>query len=390
MQKIAYQNGSQLLPNFFNEIQTPQKFNSPLARVNFFNSAESMNSWQINQRDSIKDWELPNPTIENHTSIGRSAHDGRVLGWTGEMEIVYGPARLTTLDFDGSTVLPTYHAIVEAGSVLTKTLTLKSWSRQLVSIGANLTSYVYYDMLLEQLVSAPQLPSRSAEYVPLAKLVVGFSGEVVEYVDLRQNTYIDSLGTYSLRLGNSLYINQDTVISPWMRALVDTTAGSVILTVPDDTVSKDGDEIAITDVTFSFNNRPIIIRSSDSTSVHNTTEDWVVYNRGIYLELYYIAETKSWNFKQPPSQEDDIKPAGTFIRCGGESYLGIKTELQCPTGTVVPDADGTYYLDPNTSQCYVRYYPEFAVYADGAEGVYTEKAMRCGATKTEVKNWLTL
>lgn len=392
MQKINFQNGSIIEPLFLNGVQSPQRFNSELNRINFFSATDSNSQWELNQRDSLKDWELPNPELEPATSVGKLAHHGRVLGWyqlqsSDPLEIIYGPPRLTTLDFDGATELSTYHAIVEAGSVLDTDLSVKTWARQLVSIGANTTSYIYYDLDLDIVVASDTFPSRQIKFVPLAKLVVTTIGQITEYLDLRQSTYIDTLGSFSQRLSNSLYINTNQSLQSWQRAVVDTSAGSIILTVPDDSNSKDGDEIAIVDISFSFDSNPIILRSSDTTSVNNTSEDWVVYNRGIYLELYYHHETRSWNFKiPPPNLEETPAPRGTFLRCGGEEYLGIKTPEACPHNTTTDN--GTYVYNSDTSQCYKRVFSDHAVYSDGDSGLYTERAIRCGATRQEVFEWI--
>lgn len=394
MQKTLFQNGSIIEPQFLNTLQEPPRFNSQLTRVNFFSPSETNSQWEINQRDSIKDWELPDPSVESYTSVGKLAHHGRILGWSQfnasePLTVTYGPPRLTNVDLDGITPLDTYHAIVEAGAIIDTDFSVKSWERQLVSIGSNTTSYIYYDLDLGLLVAADKFPSRQIKFVPLARLTVETSGQIIEYLDLRQSTYIDSLGFFSQKLNNSLYINSNTTLVSWQRAIVDTTAGSVILTVPDEDNSKDGDELAIVDISFSFNSKPVIIRSSDTTSVNNTSEDWVIYNQGIYLELYYHEETKSWNFKiPPPNLEEAEAPKGTFLRCGGEIYLGIKVPSDCVNNSVTPEGDGIYAYNSDTSQCYKRYYSDYAIYSDGQSGVYTERAIRCGANRQEVLEWM--
>lgn len=394
MQKTLFQNGSIIQPQFLNNIQEAPRFNSQLTRINFFSPSETNAQWEINQRDSIKDWELPDPSVEPYTSVGKLAHHGRVLGWSQLSEseplnVTYGPPRLTNIDLDGITTLDTYHAIIETGSIIDTDFSVRTWERQLVSIGSNTVAYIYYDLDLDVVVASDQLPSRQIKFVPLAKLTVESSGQIIEYLDLRQSTYVDSLGFFSQRLNNTLYINSNSTLVSWQRAIVDTSNGSVILTVPDEDNSKDGDELALVDIAFSFNSRPVILRSSNSTSVNNTTEDWVIYNKGIYLELYYHEETKSWNFKiPPPNLEEQEAPVGTFLRCGGEVYLGIKVPQQCVNNSPSPDGDGVYSYNAETSQCYKKFYSDFAVYSDGQSGVYTEKAIRCGATKQEVIEWL--
>jgi hypothetical protein len=261
----------------------------------------------------------------------------------------------------------------------------------MVPVGSNLTTFIYYDLEFASLVGAPTLPSRQTKFVPLAKLTIGNSGEIIEYLDLRQSTYVDSLGYYSQRLVNSLYINSDQILQTWTRAIVDTSAGSVVLTVPGEDESQDGDELALADISFSFDKNPVVLRASETTSVNNTVEDWVIYNKGISLELYYHAETRSWNFKSPPPNLDEAQPPlGEFMRCGGEVYLGIKPITECPQGEQTPDSEGTFRYNLETSQCYKKYYDTFAIYSDGNSGVFAEKAMRCGATRQEIKNWLNL
>lgn len=390
MIKKNFTNGSIIEPQFLNQIQSPQRFNSELARANFFSSITSQNNWEINQRDALKDWELPHPALEPQTTLGRLAHHGRILGWyqpsSGEpLQVLYGPPRVTTLEFNGITPLEGFHVIVEAGMYLDANYEVKSWERSLVPINPNQISYVYYDIDLEQLTAQPILP-QGLKICPLAKLEISNSGNVINYTDLRLPTYISNFATYTKKLTNSLYIAEDFELIPWQRAMVDTSVNSIILTVPEE--AQDGDEIAIMDITFSFDINPIVIRSSDTKMVHNTTEDWVVYTKGGYLELYYHHETRSWNFKTQPPKPPKVSNKGDHLRCGGMEYIGIKTPQQCPHGQIA-GSDGKFWYNVNTSQCYKEIYQYFSVYSDGHSGVYTEPTIRCGATKQQVLNWLT-
>lgn len=299
MQKITFQNGSVITSGFLNDIQVPPRFDSEISRSNFFSKSEVNSQWEIQQRDSLKDWELPNPSIEPYTSVGKLAHHGRILGWTQTevstpLTISYGPPRLTILGLDGETPLVGYSAIVETGSVIDTDYSVKTWARTLVLLGANSVKYIYYDLDSEELVAATTLPSRQNRFSALAKVTVGSSGQINEYIDLRQSTYIDSLGYYGQRLINSAYITTNSTLISWQRAIVDTSNGGVILTLPSADLSADGDLLGIVDISRTFNTNSVILRPSATTTLNNSSNDVVVSTQGANIEMFYHALTQNW------------------------------------------------------------------------------------------------
>jgi hypothetical protein len=404
VEKIVFQNGKVVSSNYLNEVQKGTSFTGT-SRDEYY--AEPVpgeqSAWNIGQRDSIKDWELADPRVDQETGVGRLAHDGIVLGWDGS-EVVPGPP--ATLSVSGG-----IGVTVEAGSFVSRSGTPISWPRQQVQIlgGVSSTSYIYIkeSVALENIAAeesvtlsmSGSLPSVTDPHVPLAKLLLNTTGdglatdpdtgEVVGtgYVDLRPNTFVGALNPYPQNLTNTLIKSEDYTAKAWERVIADTSNGSIIVTLPES--PSDSDRIAVVDISGSFDRFPIIIRTNPETEelLNNSSDDWIVNIRDAHLELFYNEETGQWKFEEAPGSE--CNPVlGAFLSCGGREYIGDRTAAECPDGarlpTVYPVLSAGQYsfepsqADPTLGKCYREYDETVALFANGTGGlVNVPQAPRC-------------
>jgi len=140
--RITFENGKAVSSAYLNEVQKGTKFNGD-TRSDYYKDPTSgdESGWEIGQRDGIKDWEISDPRVDQESALGRSAHDGIVLGWDTVTESVIVPGTPSTRPAGAGGIGVT----VEAGSFVSRTGTPSSWSRQTVQIlgGAGSVSYLY-------------------------------------------------------------------------------------------------------------------------------------------------------------------------------------------------------------------------------------------------------
>lgn len=411
MDRISFDNGRSVSSAYLNEVQKGDKHTGE-AREDFYNSptAGEESGWEIGQRDSIKDWELPNPRTEPETSVGRTAHDGIVLGWDANTNQVLVPGEPATRPFDS---LGGVGVTVEAGTIIGRNGQPISWPRQTVQIiaaEADSTSYLYVSesealTALAQSQAVPvsignSLPSVTEPHVPLAKITLDSTGEQLAanpltgevvgtgYVDLRPNTFAGNLNTYPQTLTNTPIRTDGTVsTNVWERVITDTSNGSVVLVLPQS--PNDSDRIAIVDISGTFDRFPVIIRVNpvSQESINSSTDDWIINIRDAHLELFYHAETGQWKFEEAPGSE--CTPVlGTFLSCGGREFIGERLATECPDGQVItgryPDpSPGRYSFEPSVAdpaqgKCFRVYNDNVALYANGTGGLITVGAApRC-------------
>lgn len=407
MDRIVFENGKGVSSAYLNEIQKGDKFTAA-ARDDFYSepTTSDQSGWDINERDRVKDWEIADPRSEVQTGIGRLAHDGIVLGWDSVNSVVLAPGTPSTRPFNGGVGVT-----VEAGSIIARSGTPISWSRQTLQIlgGSGSTSYIYLseaealaDIANSEPVSltiANSLPSVTSAHVPLAKLVLNTSadglatnpttGEVVGtgYVDLRPNVFVGNLNTYPKNLVNTPIKNTNYTAKVWDRVIADTSGGSIVVTLPES--PADSDRLAVVDISGTFNSYPLILRVNpvSEEQLNDSLDDWIVNIRDAHIEFFYHAATGQWKFEEAPGSE--CNPVlGTFLSCGGREFIGEKTATECPDGTPLPfkypeTSPGVYDFEPSGSnpsvgKCYRNYSEKVALYATGDGGlIHVSGAARC-------------
>lgn len=402
LNKINFDNGQIVRRDYLKEVQKGTSF-SGSPRVDYY--AEPKDSeeaaWSIGERDKIKDWEISDPNTEPQSILGRLVYDGVVLGYDKVNEIpVYGPAKLVDVPNGKGVWVEGGKAILSDGEIVT-------WQRQLVQlISGTQESYVYLseDYARSNMASdAPvllsigtSLPSVTSPHIPLAKitlnangnnLLLGEEGKLSSvvgygYVDLRPSTHIGNLNTYPRNLTNTGLIGNSVQISAWKRAIVDTSNGSLVITLPSN--PENSDRIAIADISGTFDKYPVILRVPEGSDyrINGSIDDWIVNIRDAHLELYYNVDTNQWKFEESPG--DECTPLmGTFLSCGGKEYIGERLPEECPDGKVIPavypdPSEGVYEYDISTSKCYKKYNDTVAIYASGQGGLITvTQAERC-------------
>jgi hypothetical protein len=417
LNKIDWTNGAIVRSDFLKEVQKGTTFSeSPRADFYAEPAEEEHDSWSIGSRDKIKEWEIADPTSEPQSALGRLIYDGLVLGYDDVAdEVVLGPASLVPVT-DGFSIW------VEGGSAILSDGEKISWDRQRVQLvsGAQV-NYIYLSEPLAQediengdpvmLSIGTSLPSATSPHIPLAKLtlninenglLLGTEGEpntVVGhgYIDLRPSTHIGNLNTYPRNLANTGVLSQSTQISSWKRAIVDTSNGSIIITLP--STPENSDRVAIADISGTFDRYPVLLRVPDDCDykINGSVDDWIVNIKDSHLELFYNVETNQWKFEESPG--GDCNPVlGSFLSCGGKEFIGERLPQECPDGEVFSSsypnpAQGIYEYEPSSSKCYKKYYDRVAIYANGQGGLITvPDAPRCDksgtTTLTPVRNTL--
>ena len=402
MDKIVFSNGKAVSSAYLNEVQKASKFTGN-TRTDYHADPTSGDEagWEIGQRDGIKDWEIADPRIDQESAVGRTAHDGIVLGWDAATASVVVPGVPATRPAGVGGIGVT----VEAGSFVSRTGNPVSWARQTVQIlntGADSVSYLYVlddgsDPLTVSIGNS--LPSVTEAHIPLAKITLNSTGdglatdpltnEVVGtgYIDLRPNTFVGNLNTYPQNLANTLIKSADYTAQAWDRVIADTSNGSIIVTLPES--PSDSDRFAVVDISGTFDRFPLILRINPTSSelLNNSSDDWIVNIRDAHLELFYHSATGQWKFEEAPGSE--CNPVlGTFLSCGGREYIGDQTAIQCPDGASLPaqypePSSGVYSFEPSQSdptlgKCYKVYDTTVALYANGTGGlINVAAAPRC-------------
>ncbi len=402
LNKINFENGQIVRRDYLVEVQKGTSFSGP-PRENYYDepTSDEHSAWSIGQRDTIKDWEVSNPTSEPQSVLGRLVYDGMVLGYNDtDDQPVYGPARLVDVN-NG------YGVWVEGGTAILSDGERVNWDRQLMQLidGAQ-ECYVYLSEEFARtkiasgspvLLSIREtLPSVTSPHIPLAKLTLNASGNGLllgeegntssvagyGYVDLRPSTHIGNLNTYPRNLTNTDILSDSVQIATWKRAIVDTSNGSLVVTLP--VSPEDSDRVAIADISGSFDRYPVILRIPEGSDyrINGSVDDWIVNIRDAHLELYFNEDTNQWKFEESPGGE--CTPIlGTFLSCGGKEYIGERLAEECPDGQEIPavypnPSEGVYDYELGSGKCYKKYNENVAIYANGQGGLITVPATpRC-------------
>ena len=320
LNKINFENGQIVRRDYLVEVQKGAAF-SGSPRDDYYDepTVEEHNAWDIGERDKIKDWEISSPTSEPQSVLGRLVYDGMVLGYNDtDDQPIYGPARLVEVN-NG------YGVWVEAGTAILSDGERVSWDRQLMQLidGAQ-ECYIYLSEEFARtkiesgnpilLSIRESLPSVTLPHIPLAKLTLNTSGNGLllgeegnessvagyGYIDLRPSTHIGSLNTYPRNLTNTSILSDSVQISTWKRAIVDTSNGSLVITLP--ATPEDSDRVAIADISGSFDRYPVILRVPEDSDyrINGSVDDWIVNIRDAHLELYFNEDTNQWKFEESP------------------------------------------------------------------------------------------
>lgn len=410
LEKISFVNGRIVTSDYLNEVQKGADF-SASARTDYYSVSDSdQNSWNIGQRDGLKDYEVADPRQEPETAIGRLARDGVILGYTSDSLTDLNDASFTepktveiTIGGDGAAVLGSgtpqnFGVIIEAGSVLLSTGERFSWNRQIKGlINATGKAYVYVlesgtSITQPTLSISTELPNASSTpFIALAEINTtngqfntgpdGVIGSGV--IDLRPNLFIGGLNNFSTGvLKNTSPKTSNYVAYSGERVIADTGNGSIIITLPgadenpSDTsapVATNNDRIAIVDLEGSFDRYPIVLRPGYNSKVNNSTDDWIINIKDAHIELFYYSETGEWKFEETPGSECNPK-LGTFLSCGGKEFIGTRTSGECPDGQPVPaeypnPSEGTYRYEASSQKCYKEIPAATAIYSNGEGGL---------------------
>lgn len=411
LEKISFVNGRIVTSDYLNEVQKGADFSASTTRSDFYSVSDSDHAnWNIGQRDGLKDYEIADPRQESETAVGRLAHDGVILGYSGTSLTDLNNATFTepktveiTIGGDGAAVLGSgspqnFGVIVEAGSVLLSTGERFSWNRQIKGL-INSTGKAYlYVLESGPSITAPtlsistQLPAASSTpFVALAEINTtngqfntgegGVMGTGV--IDLRPNLYIGGLNNFSTGvLKNTAPKTSNYVAQSGERVIADTRNGSLIITLPgtdenpNDSsapVATNNDRVAIVDLEGSFDRYPIVLRPGYNSKVNNSTDDWIINIKDAHIELFYYSETGEWRFEETPGSECNPK-LGTFLSCGGKEFIGTRTAGECPDGQPVPaeypnPSEGTYRYEASSQKCYKEIPSATAIYSNGEGGL---------------------
>ncbi len=421
LDKITFVNGTIVSKEYLNEVQKGTSFDASSPRDDYYSASSSdNNSWDISQRDKLKDYEIADPREEQETAIGRLAHDGIILGYPDSGINLLSEATFTKpktvpiiVNSDQSieitTSSQTYGIIVEAGSIILSNGSPFAWPRTLLQlIGASGPNYVYV-LESDATISSPKvvisstLPGiSSSPHVPLAELsytnyqfdVDANSGEVVGagVKDLRPSVFIGSLNNYSTgKLRNTGILNTSQKIVSGQRGIVDTRNGSVIITLPGNDAdslaladrASDSDRVAIVDLEGTFDRFPVVLRPGAGAKINGSVDDWIINIRDAHLELFYHASTGEWKFEETPGSDCNPK-SGSFIGCGGKEFIGTRLASECPDGQAIPanypdPSEGTYRYEASSQKCYKEIGGTTAIYSNGQGGlVKVFAAPRCG------------
>lgn len=406
MDRIVFQNGRAVSSAYLNEVQLGAKFTGD-TRTDYYAdpTAGDEAGWEIGQRDGIKDWEIADPRVDIESALGRSAHDGIVLGWNATTSEVVVPGVPATRPTGSGGIGVT----VEAGTFINRDGNQVPWSRQLVQIlsGVDSVSYLYVldDGDSPLTVSmGNSLPSVTEAHVPLARIQLNStgtslatdptSGEVVGtgYIDIRPNTFVGNLNSYPQNLTNTPIESSDYTAVVWDRVIADTGNGSIIVTLPES--PNDSDRVAVVDISGTFDRFPLILRQNPTSNelLNNSADDWIINIRDAHLELFYHKATNQWRFEEAPGSE--CNPVlGTFLSCGGREFIGDRIATECPDGAALPSrypepSSGIYDFEPSQSdptlgKCYRAYNNLVALFANGTGGLISvANAPRCDRTGT--------
>ena len=417
LDKITFVNGTIVTSDYLNEVQKGTDFSGASPRADYYSvTSDDHNSWDISQRDKLKDYEIANPREEQETAIGRLAHDGIIMGYTG---VATAGWVLNESTFSEPKCLPiaigdnnsisvvetsqTHGVIVEAGKITLSDGTVGTWPRQIIGlIDETGKAFIYANevrvagVLAVQITISSTLPSpESNAYVPLAEINTvngAFSADAEGNVmgtgvkDLRPNLYVGALNNYSSGvLKNTDILNQNTALNGWDRAIVDTRNGSVIITLP--TTSSDNDRVAIVDLEGSFDRYPVVVRPSGTDKINNSVDDWIINIRDAHIELFYHEATSEWRFEETPGSECNPK-LGTFLSCGGKEFIGVRTAGECPDGQPIPGiypnpSEGVYRFEAASGKCYKEVNSATAIYSNGEGGLIkvfgASRCIRVGA-----------
>lgn len=258
-----------------------------------------------------------------------------------------------------------HEVVISPGCIISTIGELVCWEEDNLNADLLVTTYLWItDSGI--LNYGDSLPSRIIPHTPLAKLSNG------AITDLRSHQYVGAHNDTPLQLHPTDIKTANYQANPWELVPVDTSGGSVSITLPSNPVH--GDVVGVHDVGGALRGHPMVIGShkeeinSVATPVHGlsgSTEDMLFDMPYSYIELVYNDDSGSWFFKELPDSACVPKP-GAFLRCGGPHPAGIPLgECQAP---FTWDNDTSTCLLPSTS----------GVYATFGEGeVYINNDRRC-------------
>lgn len=390
LEKITFRNGVILGSSTLNEVQKGTTFNPRLPRENYYGlpTVENESIWYINERDGIKDWEFSDPDIEPQSNVGRLAYDGIVLGCNNcdvnslpeeELEVQYGPPRVTYRDLLGNLLpqsgdgIQTFGVFVNSGSFLNSSGEKISWGLNSVIVEEGL-NYIYYDIENAIIVANTILPNKTTPHIPLGSINIEPLTEEnnefsrVSYTDLRPGVFIYSDDKIELNNNDTIIIDDHT-LSSWERIFVDTSNGSINITLPQNAVN--GDRVAIFDVSGTFDIYPatLYIENNTDSTILREHKNWELNKRFSHTELIYFEPLDIWVFSDHDLNLGTRQLLGEFISCGGIECLGVTEPIDCPNNqaipAVYPNPSEGFFEYRDDGKCYKIIDDNIAVYSDG-------------------------
>ena len=406
LEKINFKNGVILSSALLNEVQKATVINPRFPRDNYYGAPTTFdeNIWYIGERDSIKDWEFPDPSLEPQSAMGKLAYDGVVLGCRNcdlgieeFVELQYGPPRITYRDLlseplpSSSDENPSLGVFVNAGSYLNSQGQKVSWGTTAVIVDIG-TNYIYYDITNDLVAANGVLPNKTRPHIPLAMVEVApllLQDENdepiadpesfrVSYTDLRPGLFIHSDRTIELQNYDTI-ITDDFDLESWWRVFADTSNGGFNITLPSAPI--DGDRVAIFDVSGSFDTYPVRVYAEGDQTILRDHQTWDLETRFSHTEFLYYEPLEMWIIVGHDVGLGSKEPLGEFVSCGGTECVGTLEAEDCPNGVTIPavfpnPSEGTYeYAD---GKCYKNLNETIAVYSDGEGGfIKVFNAPRC-------------
>lgn len=346
MSKTTFGQGTIVTPAIANAWQNPEfvsREDYPIGT-----SQLDLNNGQIfiPQIDPEKD--LVTSSEDINKFLATNGTGGLILQgiWQGEVEI----PNAGTL---GSIGIP---VVVQEGSILNTLGESRTWTQTTVEVPFNTTQYIYADND-GVLTLDTELPPRVVPHTPIAELTAS-NNAITNFVDLRPHTFVGAHNDTPLDLVNTATITVNYQASSYDRIICDSSGGSFTITMPEN--PRDGDKVALVDLTGSFNQNPVILApfrngGTSAYTISDSTDDWLFNANYTFVQLVYIADSNTWAFEAIP--DTTCKNRGVFVRCGG-FITGLVTQTAC-------EAKGYEWVSA-TNQC--KRFNNTGVYADGDGG----------------------
>ena len=289
--RINYAPGREPSSSFLNRIQDPVILSGE-ERSDYWSPQELLPSWGINHRDGIKDWE-----VDSRSSLASISHHGLVYGAVVNernntlIALTIGRPRsyVTT-----STPLGYAHLTVKAGSIINVEGNVLSWDDTELTLKDGVTSYGWVDSegtLKTRTTVLGGLPAPTQVFTPLFRATLQ-NTVLTNFVDLRPGSHLAYHPQNYFVLLNTPITSGDYTARSWERVLVDTTSGSIRVTLP--FTPQDADRIGVLDAGGHSRLNPVAIEAGGTTLVENSHSYYYLDSNFGHISLVFSEEKNSW------------------------------------------------------------------------------------------------